>query len=158
MNSKLRTLAILVAFASTACLYSQATLAGSGRNCKMARGNLSVVNNGNGTTSGTITQGGRLNGTTQALFTSALTPTPDPSSLSYTDDFTVTSSTGVLKARNVGIFDVAVGLFSEIARIDPSASTGRFAGATGVLYINGMTTDGGATFQAEITGEICIAN
>jgi hypothetical protein len=27
-----------------------------------------------------------------------------------------------------------------------------------VLYISGKTTDGGATFQAEITGEICFAN
>jgi len=45
-----------------------------------------------------------------------------------------------------------------IARIDPDASTGDFAGATGVLYINAKTTDGGATDQAEIAGEICFAN
>jgi len=48
-------------------------------------------------------------------------------------------------------------LFSAVNRIDPNASTGDFAGATGVLYINGKTTDGGVTFQAEITGEICFA-
>jgi hypothetical protein len=53
---------------------------------------------------------------------------------------------------------VATGLFSEIARIDSNASTEDFAGATGALYINGKTADGGATFQAEITGEICFAN
>ena len=29
---------------------------------------------------------------------------------------------------------------------------------TGVLYLNGKTTDGGATVQAEITGEICFAD
>jgi hypothetical protein len=39
--------------------------------------------------------------------------------------------------QNVGIFDVATGVFSAIGRIDPDASTGDFAGATGVLYING---------------------
>ncbi len=60
--------------------------------------------------------------------------------------------------HNVGIFDVVKGLFSAINRIDPNASTGEFAEATGVLYINGKTSDGGATFQAEITGEICFAN
>jgi hypothetical protein len=60
--------------------------------------------------------------------------------------------------HNVGIFDVVTGVFSAIDRIDPDASTGDFAGATGVLYINGKTTDGGATIQAEITGEICFAN
>jgi hypothetical protein len=86
-----------------------------------------------------------------------LTPTPDPNAFSYTDDFAVATNKGLLKTNNVGIFDVVMGLFSEIARIDPSASTGRFAGATGVLYVNGATTDGGATFQAEITGEVCFA-
>jgi hypothetical protein len=75
--------------------------------------------------------------------------------ISLTDDFTVTTNQGVLKTHNVGIFDVVLGLFSEIARIDPNASTGASAGATGVLYINGTTDDSGATFQAEITGEIC---
>ncbi len=155
-RSKLRALPTLAAVALATCLHSGATLAGEHDNCSDARGNLSVVNNGDGTTSGTITQGGRLNGSTQALFTSALTPTPDPSTFSYTDDYAVTSSKGVLKARNVGLFEVAAGLFSEIARIDPSTSTGRFAGATGVLYINGTTPDGGATFEAEITGEVCV--
>jgi hypothetical protein len=89
------------------------------------------------------------------VFTSALTSTPDANTLSYTDDFTVATNKGVLKTHNICIFDVVLGLFSEIARIDPNASTGAFAGATVVLYINGTTTDGGATFEAEIRGEIC---
>ena len=117
-----------------------------------------MVNNGNGTTSGTITQGGRLNATTQAAFTSSFTPTPEPSTFSFTDDLTLTTINGVLRTHNVGIFNVATGVFSAINRIDPNASTGDFAGATGVLYINGKTADGGATFQAEISGEICFAN
>ncbi len=126
--------------------------------CQKVKGNLSGVDNGNGTTSGTITQGGRLNGTVQEVFTSAITPTPDPNAFSLTNDYTVTTHRGVLKTHNVGIFDIALGVFSDFARIDPNASTGDFAGATGVLYINGRTTDGGATFQAKITGEICFAN
>jgi hypothetical protein len=44
-----------------------------------------------------------------------------------------------------------------MARINPNASSGRFAGATGVLFISGKTTDGGATFQSNINGEICFA-
>lgn len=60
--------------------------------------------------------------------------------------------------HNVGIFDFATGLFTEIARIDPNASTGRFAGATGVLFTSGKTADGGATFQSKIIGEICLAH
>jgi len=158
MKLKIRTIATFALAALTIGLFPSAQAASAVSDCKQAKGNLSVVNNGNGTTSGTITQGGRLNGTTQAVFTSAFTPTPDPNTFSFTDDLTVTTNKGVLKTHNVGIFDVATGLFSAINRIDPNASTGDFAGATGVLYINGKTTDGGATFQAEITGEICFAN
>jgi len=139
-------------------LFSLTPSASAVSDCQKAHGTLSVVNNGNGTTSGTITQAGRLNATTQAVFTSSFTPTPEPSTFSFTDDLTLTTVNGALRTHNVGIFNVATGVFSAINRIDPNASTGDFAGATGVLYINGRTADGGATFQAEISGEICFAN
>ena len=126
--------------------------------CQKVKGNLSLVNTGIGTYSGTITQGGRLNGTVQATFTSTFTPTPDPTAFSFTDDLSLTTQKGNLNTHNIGVFDAVNGLFTAIDRIDPNAGTGAFAGATGVLYLNGKTTDGGATFQAEITGEICFAN
>ena len=106
---------------------------------------------------GTITQGGKLNGTNQGVPTSAFTPTPDPHTFSFTDDFTDTTDKGVLKTHNVTLVDTANGVVTAIARIDPNASTGDFAGATGVLYFNAKSTDG-VTFQEEITGEICFAN
>lgn len=146
------TLALIALVLASLALAPPSVTAG---NCAKAKGDLLVVSNADGTTSGTITHGGKLKGTTQAVFTSAPTATPDANTLSYTDDFTITTNKGVLKTHNIGIFDVVLGLFSEIARIDPNASTGVFAGATGVLYINGTTTDAGATFQAEITGEVC---
>ena len=158
MSLRRRTLATLALVALTIGLFSLPPAALAVSDCQKAKGNLSIVNNGNGTTSGTLTQGGKLNGTTQAVFTSAFTPTPDPNTFSFTDDLTVTTNKGVLQTHNVSLFDVANGVFSAIARIDPNASTGDFAGATGVLYVNGKTTDGGATFQAEMTGEICFAN
>ncbi len=158
MRLKIRTLATFALVALTIGLFPLAQSASAVSDCKQAKGNLSIVNNGDGTTSGTITQGGRLNGTTQAGFPNNFTPTPDPTTFSFTDELTITTNKGVLVTHNVGIFDFATGLFSAIDRIDPNASTGDFAGATGVLYINGKTTDGGATFQAEITGEICYAN
>ena len=126
--------------------------------CQSMKAIESVVNNGNGTTSGTITEGGKLNGTTQTIFTSGFTPTPDASTFSFTDDLTLTTNKGVLRTHNITIFDVANGVFTALARIDPNTSTGDFAGATGALYISGKTTDGGATFQGEITGSICFAN
>ena len=158
MNLKIRILATFALVALT-IMFSSSQSASAVSNCHKTKGNLSIVNNGNGTTSGTIMQGGWLNGTTQAVFTSMFNATPDPNTFAFTDDLTVTTyNNGVLKTHNVSLFDTANGVFSAIARIDPNTGTGNFAGATGVLYINGKTTDGGATFQAEITGEICFAN
>jgi len=158
VTPSIRTLAAIFLVASTAAWFTEEAMADERLKCRDANGELSVVSNANGTTSGTIRHGGKLNGTTRAVFTSALTSTPNPSAFSYTDDFSITTDRGVLKAHNVGLFMVSNGLFTEIAVIDPSASTGGFAGATGAIYINGKTSDGGATFKAEITGEFCIAD
>jgi hypothetical protein len=144
---------ILGALLITAVIATSA-LAGD---CRSVKGIEGVVNNGNGTTNGTITEGGKLNGTTQTVFTSAFTPTPDPSTFSFTDDLTLTTNKGVLRTHSVTLFDVVNGVFAALARIDPNTSTGDFGGATGVLYISGKTTDGGATFQGEITGSMCYA-
>ena len=157
MNAKNRKLITLVAVVLTLCLFPAAQSTSAVSKCRKVKGTLSDVSNVNGTT-GKITNGGILNGTTQLVFTSGVLPTPDPTTFSYTDDFTITTNQGQLKTSNVGIFDAGTGLFSEIGRIDPDASTGRFAGATGVLFTSGQTTDGGATFQSKITGEICLAH
>ena len=158
MSFKNGMLTTIAAVALTLGLFtsSQSVLAVSG--CHKVRGIENVVHDPNGATTGTITHGGKLNGTTQMVFTSGFTPTPDPNTFSFTDDLTLTTNGGVLQTHNVTLFDTANGVFSAIARIDSNASTGDFAGATGVLYINGNTTDGGATFQAKITGEICFAD
>jgi len=149
---KLRTtLTTLTLFVLTVGLSSLPSSTSAVGNCKKAHGNLS-----GGSGAGTISHGGILNGTTQAVFTSAFTPTPNPTTFSFTDDLTVTTDKGVLKTHNVAIFDLALGVFTAIDRIDPNASTGDFAGATGVLYITGNTPDGGATIEAEISGDICL--
>ena len=84
-------------------------------NSQKVKGIESVVNNGDGTTSGTITRGGKLNGTVQEVFTSMFTPSPDPSTFSFTDDLTLTTNAGVLKTHNVTIFDTATDVFSAVA-------------------------------------------
>src|SRR5215203_6861879 len=158
MNFKIRILAAfaLVAFAIGLFSSSQSVSAVSG--CQKVSGIVRAVNNGNGTVSGIITQAGKLNGTTQTVFTSGFTPTPDPGTFSFTDDLTLTTDKGVLRTHNVTIADLANGVAAVIARIDPNAGTGDFAGATGVLYINARTPDGWTSFQEEITGEICYAD
>jgi hypothetical protein len=157
MNIKIRTWATLALGVLAIGLFASSQSVLAFGDCQKVKGTLTAVNNGNSAT-GVITQGGKLNGTTLAVHTSGFTPTPDPTTFSFTDDLSVTTDKGVLITHNVVIFDVARGLFTAIARIDPVASTGDFAGATGVLYLNGQTTDGGATIQAEITGKICFAN
>ncbi|PXW89942.1 hypothetical protein C8R34_10399 [Nitrosomonas sp. Nm84] len=155
MSKRIKVLAMLAMVTATVGLFLLPQLALADGNCKNLKGNLSVVNNFDGTTSGTITGGEKLNGTTRATFSSTPIPTPDASTISYIDNFSVTTQKGILATSNVAIYDTGRGLFSEIARIVPDASTGDFAGATGVLFISGQTTDGGATFQAGIEGEIC---
>lgn len=167
MNRTIKKLMTLVAVVLTLSLFplEQSTSAqeqsrsaqSANRNCRNVEGRLSEVSSANGT-EGRITNGGILNGATQLVYTSGVLPTPDPNTVSYTTDFTVTTNRGVLKTHNVGVFDFALGSFTEIARIDPNASFGRFAGATGVLFTSGKTTDGGATFRSKITGEICLAH
>jgi hypothetical protein len=158
MKIKIRIAAALTFAALTLGLFSSSPSVSASRGCQKVKGNLSVVNNGNGTESGTITQSGRLDGTTLTIFTSNFTPTPDPNAFSLTDDLIVTTNNGVLVTHNVAVVDVASFVFTAVNRLDPSAGTGVFAGATGVIYLNGSSPDGGATGQAEITGEICYAD
>ena len=157
MKSRITILTISASVALTVGLFSTSQSVSAVNECKQAIGTLNAVNNGNSAT-GIITQAGRLNGTTEAVHTSGFTPTSDPTTFSFTDDLTLTTNKGVLKTHNVVVFDVARGLFTAIARVDPTVSTGDFAGATGVLYLNGRTIDGGATVQADVTGEICFAD
>src|SRR5262249_3813251 len=141
MNAKITILATFAFVALTTGLFSSPSVLAVS-DCQKVKGNESAVNNGNGTASGVITQGGILNGTTQVVLTSGFTPTPDPNTFSLTEDLTLTTDKGVLRTHNVTLADLANGVVTVIARIDPNASTGEFAGATGVLYINEKTTDG----------------
>ena len=118
------------------------------------------VYRGGNTTSGTVTEGNILSGKTLTIFTSAAFPTPVSSMVSYSGDLTITTNQGQLKVLNVYLYDSGTGLFTVLGRIDSNSSTGRFAGATGVLYINGKTVGTAIpfTYPASISGEICLAN
>ena len=142
MNLKITMFATLALAVLALGLFSSSQSVLAFGECQKVRGTLSAVNNGNSAT-GVITLGGKLNGTTLAVHTSGFTPTPDPTTVSFTDDLSVTTDKGVLITHNVVIFDVARGLFTAIARIDPVASTGDFARTTGVLYLNGQTPTAG---------------
>lgn len=124
--------------------------------CKQVKGNSIEGFSGGLVTTGTITNGGILNGTTEFVYSPAFVVTPDPSVVSYTSELTITTIHGQLKTSNVYLYNFGTGQFTILARIRSDASTGSFARATGVIYFNGKTV--GSTFPSEITGEICLAN
>jgi hypothetical protein len=127
--------------------------------CQEVKAKFIDVYSGGNSTSGTITDGGILNGTTLSVYTSSAFPTPVPTIASFTADLTITTKQGQLKTNNVYVYDFATGLFTVLGRINPSTSTVRFNGATGVLFISGKTIGKSIpfTYPSDITGEICFA-
>ena len=110
------------------------------------------------TVEGTVTQGGILNGSTLAVLTSAPLPTPDPNIFSFTIAKSFVTDKGMLQTYSPHILEVTTGVGTAFARIDPNASSGIFAGATGILYINFYRNADGVTSTSEVSGEICFAN
>jgi hypothetical protein len=153
INRKRLITIVATALVAGVCLES-AALAQS--NCKEVKGQLLDVFTA-GAFSGTITNAGDLDGTSTETFTGSA-PTPVSTVFSFSADFTLTTHQGQLKAAWVNLFDNATGLLTTMALINPSASTGRFAGATGVLYINGKAVSFAPfTVSAELAGQICYA-
>jgi hypothetical protein len=147
---------ITITTALTFGLFSLTGGAWAQSNCKEVKGQLLDVFTA-GTFSGTITNAGDLDGTSTETFTGSA-PTPVPTVLSFSADFTLRTHEGQLKASWVNLFDNATGLLTIMALINPTASNGRFAGATGVLYINGKAVSFAPfTVAAELTGQICYA-
>lgn len=128
--------------------------------CQEIRASLSEVYNGGAGTSGTITNGGFLNGTTTTVFPPAYVVTPDPNIVAYTGEMTITTSLGILRINNVYLYSFATGQGTVLGRINPNAGTGRFAGATGVVFFNMRKTIGTSvpfTYLQDIAAEICFA-
>jgi hypothetical protein len=139
-------------------LFGQSARAQS--NCKEAKGNLSeVFFRGDSFNTGTITNAGWLNGLTRVDFPG---PTffPLPGVGVFTGKMTITTHQGQLKTNNLYLFDLGTLKASVIANIDPQASTGIFAGATGTMFVNAFETNittNPETYRAEIHGQVCFA-
>ena len=111
-------------------------------------------------TTGVISGGGILRGTTR--FTAlALGPAAGepPTTLSYSGELVVTTKHGSITFSDAGIFDTdpSVSAFSELDRVVAGLGSGRFLGASGLLFIAGTASAGGAAFEGDIRGEVCIA-
>ena len=153
MNTKTRTAAAIVL---TYCLFGihQSTSAQATDDCMRVKGRL-MQDSASGRNLGTITRGGILNGRTEIVFSTAAFATPDPTTVSFAGELTLTTHRGVLKTHDVYLFDFATAIGTGIHRIDPAASTGIFSGATGVLYDTSRVT-GPSTIEGDVTGAICL--
>lgn len=150
----------LVAVVWTVGSFALQTPAFAQGKCQEVKATWIDIYNGGNTTSGTITNGGALNGTTLTVFNTGAFPTSEPTIVSYAGDLSLTTNHGRLNTRNVYIYDFATGRFTIMGRVNPNTSTGRFAGATGTLFIAGKTIGAAVpfTYPSEITGEICFVN
>ena len=128
--------------------------------CKKVRGNMvQVADQSTNTATGTISNAGFLNGTSVAVFNSRPYATPVPTQVTFTSTFILTTSHGQLSGNATYLFDFATGQGTAIVKIDPTAGTGIFADATGVLFINLLKSDtvGTGPYHEVLGGEICFA-
>jgi hypothetical protein len=111
-------------------------------NCRHTEGKLiEVYDPEKKTAFGKLRNSGWLDGTTATVDSSAAVPTPDASKVSFSSAVTFTTAHGQLKGKALFLFDVITGLGTGMTDIDGSASTGIFAGATGVLFVNTFRAD-----------------
>jgi hypothetical protein len=110
---------------------------------------------------GVVTRSGALDGTTEYVYDTDAFSTPDANMVTFGAELTLTTRYGLVKARVVFLFNVATGIWTSIATIDPDTSTGKFAGSMGTLwYPNGTTINldnGGQVYPSDLTGQVCLA-
>jgi len=126
-------------------------------NCKEAKGNTVEVFDGIHTTTGTLSNGGWLDGTLVEVFNTPGYPTPDPSKVTFGSTFALTTNQGQLKGNRVYLYDIKTGQSTVMTTIDPNSSTGIFAGATGLLFFNELNNTNQTTFYSVVGGQVCFA-
>ena len=160
MHRTVKSFMTLAATVGTLGVLFQAQSAGAENKCKDLKATWVDVYTSGSTSSGTVTNGGILDGTTLTAYTSGAFSTPVPTTVSYTSELTITTNQGQLRATLVYLFDFSTGLWTALGRVVPNIGTGKFAGATGVLYFNGRTIGSTPpfTYPAEVSGEICLTS
>ena len=165
MNSTTKKLAILIAAVLTiGFLLAEQTAAQStiSRCKKIHGGGTQSFDPATGVISGPITSSGLLNGTLEDVvnFAAGVVFTPDPTVLTYLTDLTITTVHGQLKSSNVTTQSVVTAIGTEWGHLNPNLSTGRFAGATGMIFITFKPVGDPAVgpYEAQFSGEICFAS
>ena len=105
---------------------------------------------GNGMTEARIIGGGLLHGTTQGSFvvTGGVAPV-----FTVAGAVTFTTQQSTLTVALAGTFNVASGAFATTGPV--TLATGKLAGATGTLTLNGVQDLPTGSFTEEVSGLIC---
>ncbi len=129
--------------------------------CYLIKAEAQDTWSGGNVSTGVISRSGLLNGTTEYVYDTDAFPTPDPDMVTFGAALTITTKHGLVKARVVNLFNVATGIWTAIATIDPNTSTGKFVGAAGTLWFPTGTTlpqdDGAQVYPSVLTGQVCLA-
>lgn len=112
-------------------------------------------------TAGAIDGNFGLDGTTY-LTTDSFAPGPTtapkaPNVFSYSGVLQIAARHGTLTTRDTGIFDplpTGTGVFSSFDIV--TGGTGRYAGASGILFIAGRTLPSTGQFVSTVTGTLCM--
>jgi hypothetical protein len=108
-------------------------------------------------TEGTIDGNHGLSGTTFfSVDGGAATPPASPGTRSYTGVFTITTDQGKLILRETGVTypragNPEGGVLSSI--IEVTSGTGRYEGATGIMFFHGRSLNG--IFDVQLQGTLC---
>jgi hypothetical protein len=106
---------------------------------------------GGGHTVAQVSNGGLLQGTTEAFFTiTGISGTV----ASFGGAITFTANRATLTVNLTGTLDVATGVFG--ATSSSLSGTGKLAGATGSLAFNGVENLGTGAFTETVGGSICV--
>ena len=181
MNAKMRIATILAALTLTFSLshllqstsaraidffgargHAEASTPSANSNCKKIRGNsVGSFDPVTATVSGPVTNSGILDGDLEDVINlgAGFVFTPDPTVVAYTTNLTITTVHGQLRASTVTTQSVVTAAGAEWGQINPNTSTGRFAGATGIISIvfKPVGDPSVGPFEAEITADICFA-
>jgi hypothetical protein len=166
MNAKIRTgmaLVVVIWIMGLTPLEQSTSAHSENSNCGTLKGRgVQVFDPVSGAVSGPVTNAGILNGTLEDVinFGAGFVLTPDPNVVAYTTDLTITTIHGQLRAGMVTTQSTVTGAGAEWGTINPNTSTGRFAGATGMILISFRPVGDPSVgpYETEITGEICFAN
>ena len=135
---------------------------GPNSNCRKINANgIQFFDPATGTVSGPVTNSGLLDGnlTDVINFGAGFIFTPDPTVVSYTTNLTITTIHGDLKASAVTTQSIITAQGAEWGQINPNTSTGRFAGATGIISVvfKPVGDPSVGPYEAQITADICFA-